>query len=272
MAVPFLSCAHTHSHFCDGNDAPESMVLAAIDRGFVSLGFSGHSHALFDQAAMSIENELAYRDEIRRLQQVYDDRLEIILGVEHEGLAPYADFPYTYMIESIHHIRIGGNLCCVDGGKDLMDYSVRNYCGGDYITYSKHYYETCIQVYENSPAQIVGHIDLLTKFNEGYCQFDETDPRYLAFAKDALACAVERNMVVELNTGAIARGLRTTPYPGPALLRHLKDLGGRVMVNSDCHNKDYLTCYYAEAAELLKACGFTSTVRLRKSGFEEIGL
>ena len=62
------------------------------------------------------------------------------------------------------------------------------------------------------------------------------------------------------------------PYPSRTLLCHLKDIGGKVIVTSDCHNKDYLTCFYPEAADLLRSCGFTTTLRLRKNGFEEIPL
>ena len=79
-------------------------------------------------------------------------------------------------------------------------------------------------------------------------------------------------MVVELNTGAISRGYRTAPYPSIPLLRHLKDLNGKIIVTSDCHNKAHLTCWYDEAAELLKSCGFRSVMQLRKHGFEEIGV
>ncbi len=35
---------HTHTTFCDGENSPEEMVLAAIDAGLPELGFSGHSH------------------------------------------------------------------------------------------------------------------------------------------------------------------------------------------------------------------------------------
>ena len=268
----FRSCVHTHTHFCDGKDAPEAMVQAAIDRNFVSLGFSGHGAADYDIAAMTPERELAYRQEVRRLQQVYGDRLEILLGLEHDAYAPYADFPYDYQIESVHHIWVGDTHCFVDWDREKMDWAIQTCFGGDYFAYSKYYFAVCAAAYEKSPAQIAGHLDLLTKFNEGYCQFDEQDPRYLDPAKEALACAVERGMVVELNTGAISRGYRTLPYPSAALLRHLKDIGGKVIVTSDCHNKDYLTCYYTEAAQLLRSCGFTSTLRLRKTGFEELPL
>ena len=52
-----LSSPHVHSQFCDGRNTAEEMVLAAISRGFVSLGISGHfdlvmrnnrHHELFD--------------------------------------------------------------------------------------------------------------------------------------------------------------------------------------------------------------------------------
>ena len=67
MTIPFQSCVHTHTHFCDGKDAPEALVLEALDRGFVSLGFSGHGWAEYDTAAMTPEHEEQYRREIRRL-------------------------------------------------------------------------------------------------------------------------------------------------------------------------------------------------------------
>ena len=271
MTIPFQSCVHTHTHFCDGKDAPEALVLEALDRGFVSLGFSGHGWAEYDTAAMTPEHEEQYRREIRRLQQAYADRLEILLGQEHDALSPYAAYPYDYLIESLHHIAWDGELLCIDWGSDRTEANIRR-CGGDPYVYCRAYFEACAAAYERSPAQIAGHLDLVAKFNEGGRQFDEQDPRYLAPAKEAMACAVERGMAVELNTGAIARGYRTTPYPSPALLCHLKDLGGRVIVTSDCHNKANLTCWYQEAAELLKACGFRSALRLRKDGFEEIGL
>jgi len=42
-----LQNLHTHSTFCDGIDTPEEMIKVAIEKGFVSLGFSGHSAAYY---------------------------------------------------------------------------------------------------------------------------------------------------------------------------------------------------------------------------------
>ena len=46
---------HTHSTYCDGNDRPEEMILTAIDKGFDSVGFSGHSYMYFaEDHSMSV--------------------------------------------------------------------------------------------------------------------------------------------------------------------------------------------------------------------------
>lgn len=272
MQDPFRSNVHTHSFYCDGKDAPEDMVLQALDLGFVSLGFSGHGYAPYDSASMTMEHELEYRDEIRRLQAAYGDRLEILLGQEHDALSPYADFPYEYLLESVHYLDCGGVYRSVDHSPAVMEETVRQFFGGDLFAYCRQYFRTCAAAYENSPAQIAGHVDLVTKFVERGILLNQEDPRYLAPAKEAVACAIERGLVLEINSGAISRGYRTAPYPAPTLLQHIRDLGGQVIVTSDCHDRTHLTCHYGQIAELLKAHGFRSTLRLRKQGFEELPL
>lgn len=265
----FHSCVHTHSNFCDGADAPEAMVLEALQHGFVSLGFSSHGHSTLDPCAMSEEGEVLYREEVLRLRQVYGHQIDILLGQEHEALSPYAQYPYDYLIESLHWIFHQGEYLPIDWDCQRAQHNADTHFGGDYYAYCRAYYDACTAAYCHSPAQICGHLDLVSKFNEGGRLFDETDPRYLGPAKDALAAAVERGMVLELNTGAIARGYRTAPYPSIPLLHHLKDIGGQIIVTSDCHNKNYLTCFYDQAGSLLEHCGFTHTVVLTAEGFRE---
>ena len=43
---------HIHTTFCDGKNSAEEMVLAAIDRGLKTIGFSSHSYLPFDNACM----------------------------------------------------------------------------------------------------------------------------------------------------------------------------------------------------------------------------
>jgi len=265
-------CVHTHTTFCDGKNTAEEMVQAAVRLGFSALGFSGHGYAPHDPYCMAKETEAAYRQEILRLRQVYDGQLEILLGQEHDSLADYTDYPYDYLIESVHYVKAGDTFCPVDWSIADTEKAVREQFGGDIYGFCRAYFEACAEAYTRSPAQIAGHLDLVSKFNENSTLFDAADPRYAQPAMEAASCAVERGLVLEVNTGAIAKGYRTTPYPSQALLRHIRQLGGQMMINSDCHDLRYLTCHYRQAAELLRSCGFDHVVALTGAGWREIGL
>lgn len=268
----FPSCIHTHTCFCDGKDLPEVMAQAAFDLGFVSLGFAGHSIWKWFDEAMTDETQAEYRRRILALKDVYNGKMDILLGVEHEGCSEYDDLQWDFIIESIHDLPFGDRWYSIDWTSDKTDKLISEFCGGDPYSLAKQYFETCSAVYEHSPAQIAGHIDLITKYNEGGRLLDETDPRYLNPALEALETAVRRGLVVELNTGAMARGYRSLPYPGPALLKRLRELGGEITINSDCHDSRYLTCWYEHAAEYLRSFGFDHILLLRKTGWQELGL
>jgi len=272
METVFRSSVHTHTNFCDGKDTPEVMVKKAIELGFVSLGFSEHAPTSWEPVALKPEAVPVYVAEIRRMQQLYGDQLEIILGLEHEYLGDPIGPGFDYVIESVHAIEADGQLCYVDYDAEKMLHGIKTCFGGDPYAYAKAYFQTCCMAYEHSTGQIAGHIDLLTKFNESVPVFQTEDPRFLQPALEAVDCALNRGLIPELNSGAISRGYRTTPYPCVPILKYLKERNAPIVVTSDCHNAQYLDCWYTEAAELLRTLGFRSTLRMRKSGWEEIGL
>ena len=192
----FRSSVHTHTSFCDGKDTAEVMVKKAIELGFVSLGFSEHGPTSWEPVALKPEAEPIYREEIHRMQQLYGDQLEIILGLEHEYLGDPIHYEYDYVIESVHAIDVDGQLCYVDYDAEKMQTGIRQFFGGDPYAYAKAYFHTCCQAYEHATGQIAGHIDLLTKFNEGNRLFDESNPRYLKSAFEAAETAIRRGMAL----------------------------------------------------------------------------
>lgn len=272
MTNPFRSCIHTHSTFCDGNDLPEVMVKKALELDFISLGFSSHGPTGWDPYCLKNEKEADYQAEIHRLQQVYGHRLEILLGIEHDSLGAPIGEGYDYIIESVHAMEIDGRLCFIDWDPDKAHTAIRECFGGDTYAYARAYFQTCARAYETNCATIAGHPDLVAKFNERTPMFDLEDDRFLKPALEAMDCALSCGLIPEVNTGAIARGYRTTPYPCIPILKFLKDRNAPIVVTSDCHDANYLDCWYDGAAELLRSLGFRSTLRMRKSGWEEIGL
>lgn len=274
MKLPFASCVHSHTDLCDGKDRPEVLVRRAMELGFVSLGISGHGPTWWDGYELSIHPDRVteYQQELRRLDRETGDRLEVLVGVEHDSLAAPVGEGFDYVIESVHAMEIGGQLCYIDWDVDKTKTAIRECFGGDPYAYTGAYFRTCAAAYEKDPAQIAGHLDLVSKFQEREPLFDQQDRRYLEPALEAAACAMDRGLVLEVNTGAIARGHRTVPYPDVPILKYMKDRGALPVVTSDCHDARFLDCWYGQTAELLRSLGFRSTLRLRKSGWEEIGL
>ena len=88
-------------------------------------------------------------------------------------------------------------------------------------------------------------------------------------AMDAL---VSKIPLTEINTGAIARGNRTTPYPDSYLLQEWRARGGKIIISSDCHNNQFLAHHFREAIELAEACGYRETYVLTNEGFVPVSL
>ena len=154
-----------------------------------------------------------------------------------------------------------------------MTDAVRRLWNGDWYAYARDYFELEATVYERTHCDWVGHFDLLTKFNEGYRDFDETKDAYLEPALAAMKKLNAEGLPFEINTGAIARGYRTEPYPNRILLRELRSMGGRIMINSDSHYAGNIGFHFEQAARSAVECGFTHTTVLAPGGgFREIEL
>ena len=85
---------HTHTTYCDGKETAEQMVQAAIAKGFTRLGFSGHGFNDFrpeDQEVwcMRPEDVPKYQAEVRALAEKYQDKIEILCGVEQDACIGY---------------------------------------------------------------------------------------------------------------------------------------------------------------------------------------
>ena len=270
-----LSNLHTHTHYCDGKYSPEEMVHAAIREGFVSLGFSGHSFTPCDATyCMLPETTPLYKEEILRLKEQYKDQIEIYLGTERDYYTDPAEYTddYDYILGSVHYVFKGRNCLAIDHAAEVQETAIRDLYDGNGLALVRDYYELMAKLPARVKPDVIGHFDVITKFNEGNRYFDEDSPAYKAMTLEAMDAILQDCNLFEMNTGAIARKKRSTPYIAPFLLRHLKERGGEIVINSDCHDWHYLTCAFDQAVELAKAAGFTHAKILKNGGFADVTL
>jgi histidinol-phosphatase (PHP family) len=261
---------HTHSILCDGKNTIAEMARAAFAAGAVSFGASGHSHTQisWDEGCVLPADPVEYRDEVLRLRKEYRGRMDVLLGIEWDSQSdqPPPDWA-DYWIGSVHNVydEKAGVYHCVDWDENMLEDCCREMYGGDYMAMVEGYYEEMARVAAMGPT-ILGHFDGVVKLNRQNRYFDEESARYASAALEALHTADPKASLLEINTGAIFRGYRTTPYPAPFLLREWRKMGGRIIFTADAHSTAGIACAYAEAAELAKAEGFTEAVLLTRAG------
>lgn len=264
---------HTHSTFCDGKNTPEEMVLAAIEKGFTALGFSGHSYTFFDEAyCMSKDGIKKYQKEILRLKEIYASKIAVYCGVEQDFYSrePISDFEYA--IGSVHYIKKGDQYLPVDERADILERDIRELFSGDSYAYAKVYFETVAEVLEKTGAEIIGHFDLLSKFNENQIYFDTENKRYCEYGIGAIEALIPYGKPFEINTGAIYRGFRKQAYPSIHFLKEIKKRDGKIILSSDSHDCNSLGFCFEDMVKLALEIGFQSTLIWTRKGFEEVGL
>ena len=260
---------HTHTVFCDGKDTPEEMVIEAINKGFTALGFSGHS--FFEpekEICMSPSEQKEYIKQITELKDKYKDKIKIFCGIEQDIFSDEPEYHYDYRIGSVHNILKDGKFYDIDLSPESTKKTIDTVYGGDFDAIAEDYFAFVGTVLEKTNADIIGHIDLISKFSEtlGFGQSD----RFLKACENAIIKLVSYNKPFEINTGAMSRGARSIPYPTKEILELIKKHGGKIAFSSDCHNKEFLDYGFDKAVELALSVGFCEHAIITENGIEYI--
>ena len=238
---------HIHTTWCDGADAPEACVRAAIAKGFRAIGFSSHAMLpgrLLDWT-LSPERAAAYAAEIRALAAAYDGRIRVLCGVEADfmhggGASPdcpaYDAISPDYVIGSVHYVvSPDGVPRPVDKSPESLAQAVAEGFGGSAEAFIRAYFAQEREMLRHR-FDIVGHADLVRKFNAKHSFFDESAAWYLSELEATADAIAASGKIVEVNAGAIARGWMDDAYPSAAFREMLRARGARFVLSSDAHS------------------------------------
>ncbi|MEE0968909.1 MAG: histidinol-phosphatase [Clostridia bacterium] len=243
---------HCHTSYCDGKNTPEEMIHAAIEKGLGAIGFSGHGYTSFDESyCMSRQNMESYKCEIAELREKYKGKIDIYIGVEADVLSDTDFDGFDYKIGSAHYIKAGDRYLPIDESSEVLEKICKDFFSGDYYALADKYFQT-VSLLACKKPDIIGHLDLITKFNERGRLFDTGDERYLSSACSAVDALIPLGVPFEINTGAISRGYRSVPYPEPLLISYIKSKGGKLILSSDSHSADNLAFGFEEWKHLME--------------------
>lgn len=249
-----LANFHTHTTFCDGKNTTREIVLYAIDKGFDSIGFSGHGFTDFHDGYCMKQTD-KYCAEINALKEEFKDKIQIYLGVEEDAFCYTNRENFDYIIGSSHYFCIDGAYYPVDSNPEKFQKCMELF-KSDVVTLSESYYGAfCDYILKRKP-DIVGHFDLVTKFDEMEEPKFLDNEKYFAVVEKYMEKVAGSGVMFEVNTGAMARGYRTTPYPHERLLHILKKHDAKLVLASDSHQVETLDFAFAETRKFLRDAGF----------------
>ena len=234
-----LSDMHVHSAFCDGVDTPNALCEQAVKIGVQNLGIVAHSYVDFDPiGTLSPDNTKQFIDTVNQLKQAYKGKLNVYCGVELDAMSNISTDDFDYVIGSLHYVKKDDKVFTFDNGETLFTNGVKEVFNGDYYAFCEKYFEMLADFVVTKKPDIVGHLDLVTKYNEGNKYFDTTNIRYQNAVKKAVDKMLNINPYFEVNYGSVIKGAKRMPYPEKWITDYILSKNGKLLLSTDAHKKE----------------------------------
>lgn len=249
------------------------MVEAAVALSFESLGFSVHSPMPYENSyAIGYDRVDSYVSEIKRLRKKYADKIFVANGIELDADSlPFDTQNFDFSIGSVHQLHFENRMYSVDYTAKMLKSCADREFSGSFQKLAKHYFLLVYNLICEAKPDVVGHFDLIEKFNENGPLFNSESREYRNAALEVVdgICDISPDIIFEVNTGAMFRCGRSVPYPAKFILKRLKERGMRITVTSDAHCTDALDFAFKSTETLCRSCGFKSAYIITQNGFSE---
>jgi len=268
----FLFDYHVHTPLCGhATGRLEEYVQRAIELGLEELGFSGHYpyppsfKPPVDNCVIPQQRFGEYLSEVSHLRELYSDRIKIRAGAEFDYLGPGRSFHpletarelgLDFCIASVHIV----DGVVVDYTPELLRSQLDRFQGGIDGVYQR-YYEALGEIAAGGYCCILGHFDLVKKFNTLPGLAPGGDHSRLV--ERVLDLIADSGMVLEINTSGWDKPCQEQ-YPSLEILRRAVARGIGLTVGSDAHSPREVGRHFDRLADVLESLGVNQLVRFEK--------
>jgi histidinol-phosphatase (PHP family) len=248
----------------------EDVVRSAVQAGFSIYGLSEHAPRYRVEDLFPDETDLRVEDLARifesyvgtalALRERYADRIELLIGFESE-VVPEQGWAeqmcelrrrhpeFDYLVGSVHHVGGSG----IDVTPELTAKVSEEVGGRDAL--ERLYFELVGEMVERLRPEIVGHFDLIRKFDGFGASFGPGTWKYIERALEVIRGV---GSVLDVNAAPVRRGMGPV-YPLPPLLERAREMGIPVTLGDDSHGP-------AEVGVGLDAC----LEAIRRAGYRRV--
>ncbi|ULO08437.1 histidinol-phosphatase [Paenibacillus sp. 19GGS1-52] len=252
---------HTHHFRCghaDGNI--RDYIEAGLAAGLGAIGISDHSpyfgspsEQAFPLIAMGKSELTHYVDEVLSLKKEYEGTIDVLLGIESDYFAEYAEvyrkilsaYPFDYVIGSVHNVK---------GISIFNKNRWKNRTPQEQIADKTEYYQMIAESARSGMFQILGHIDAMKGNYPPFSDIPTPGP-----IDECLRVIGECGVSIEINTSGGTK-LCGGWYPSDAILERALFWGVEVTFGSDAHKPSRVADERELVATRLKEIGYTEWV------------
>ena len=275
-----LTNYHSHCLYCDGRADMDAFIRFAIAEGFTSYGISSHAPLPFPTAwTMEWDQMEDYLAEFRRVKEKYAGKIEFYSGLEidylneesNPSIARFRELPLDYRIGSVHLLyNDKGEVVDIDVAPPVFRKIVDEHFHGDLDRVIRLYYDRQLRMMELGGFDILGHADKMHYNAASYRPGLLDELWYENLMRDYFTTIARYGYMVEINSKAYH--LYGTFFPNECYFPLLKELGIRVMVNSDAHYPEKINAGRLEALKALKQAGFKTVMEMHEGEWVECSI
>ena len=250
---------HMHTPLCGhAIGAPSEYAQTAVKVGLEEIGFSDHApfvHMEDPGITMNIRQLPEYYQMIENVRKEYKGSLRVKIAIEADYIPGYEaqtkalldDYPYDYVIGSVHFIKEWG----FDNPDERKQWDEK-----DVNQVYRDYYQLLRQCAQSGMYDIMAHVDLVKKFGNRSSE-DLTDE-----VKKTAQVFKECGVAVEINTSGLHKPVQEM-YPALENLKIYCAAGIPLTFGSDSHDPAHVGRVFQKAVDMAQAAGFSEYVLFR---------
>ncbi len=255
---------HSHTTFSDGLLPMEDLANCASGHDLQILGISDHAPAFFhskwNMKYHEIKNYISQFNLIKK--QI--SNLHLLLGMEVDFFpnlknnAYFLSFGLDYTIGSVHYLD-----CFPDQTPFNIDSSAQTFLNGLKIIFNNNpksmaelYYSYIIQMLKTDPPTILGHINIIEKFNFKLNNILQTDKLwYKQLLEQTIIALSKTQTILEINARPWYLNLTPTPLPDKNTIQLAVKHNIPITISGDVHKPEEFGMYWNDTIEYAKYCG-----------------
>jgi histidinol-phosphatase (PHP family) len=261
MQTPIIDTkvdGHVHTNLCNhARGEMEEYVLYALKQGLRKLIFLEHLEigiSYFESTWLTEDDFDFYHKEGKRLQNKYQNKIEVGLGVE-VGFNPrflekiqqkLALYTWDRIGISYHFLETdSGHLNMVSRKQVNLD-ALDQY-GVDEVV--SRYYNDLREAVEKLPGQVLCHIDAVLRHHPDI----RFTPEHYVLIDKLLDAVARKKMALEVNTSGYKT--KEQPYPSLTILQKAVTRNIPLVAGSDAHRPEDVGRYFDRLPDLMKQIG-----------------